>query len=66
MRISNREILTHAERVSHELAVQKADHELERHHKAQLAEPLLVEHDFENTVNELKKLPPPIRKKKQP
>ena len=66
MRISNREILTHAGRVSHELAVKKAEHEFDLYHQAQLAEPSRVEYDFENAVNELKKFPPPIRKKKQP
>lgn len=66
LRLSGRDILKHAGKISHEQAVQKAELEFEKYHLAQLAEPSQVEKDFEATVKKLYKLPAPIRKKKKP
>ena len=51
---------------SHEQALRKAEQEFEKFHLAELAAPSKVEKDFEAAVKELKKLPPPGRKKKKP
>lgn len=64
LRLSGRDILKHAGKISHEQAVQKAELEFEKSHQAQLAGPSEVEKDFEAAVKELKKLPAPSRKKK--
>ena len=56
LRLSDRDILTHAGTVSHEEAVRKAELEFEKYRQRQLAEPSQVEKDFENAV---KKLPKP-------
>ena len=66
LRLSERDILTHAGKISHEQAVRKAESEFEKFHHAQLAEPSQVEKDFDAAVNALKQLPPPKRKKKKP
>ena len=65
LRLSGRELLTHAGRISHEQAVRKAELEFEKFHHVQLAEPSQVEKDFEAAVKGLKKLPAPSRKKKK-
>ena len=51
---------------SHEQALRKAEQEFEKFHLAELAAPSQVEKDFEAAVKELKKLPPPGRKKTKP
>ena len=56
LRLSDRDILTHAGTVSHEEAVRKAELEFEKYRKRLLVEPSQVERDFENAV---KKLPKP-------
>ena len=66
LRLSGRDILKHAGKISHEQAARKAELEFENFHRAQLAEPSQVEKDFEAAVKELKKLPAPSRKKKKP
>jgi hypothetical protein len=63
LRLSGRDILKHAGKISHEQAAQKAELEFEKFHQAQLAAPSQVEKDFEAAVKELKKLPAPSRKK---
>jgi hypothetical protein len=65
LRLSGRDILKQAGKISHEQAVQKAELEFEKFHRSELAEPSQVEKDFEAVVEELKKLPAPSRKKKQ-
>jgi hypothetical protein len=65
LRLSGRDILKHAGKISHEQAAQKAELEFEKFHQAQLAAPSQVEKDFEAAVKELKKLPAPSRKKKK-
>jgi hypothetical protein len=56
LRLSDRDILTHAGSVSHEEALRKAELEFEKFRQQQLAEPSQVEKDFEKAV---KKLPKP-------
>ncbi len=56
LRLSDRDILTHAGTVSHEEAVRKAELEFEKYRQRQLAETSQVEKDFEKAV---KKLPKP-------
>lgn len=63
LRLSGRDILTHAGKISHEQAVQKAELEFEKFHRAQLAAPSQVEKDFEAAVQELTKLPKPKPKR---
>jgi hypothetical protein len=64
LRLSGRDILRHAGKISHEQAAQKAELEFEKFHRAQLAAPSQVEKDFEAAVKGLKKLPAPARKKR--
>jgi hypothetical protein len=66
LRLGGRDILQHAGKISHEQAVQKAELEFEKFHRAEMTLPSQVEKDFEAAVKELKKLPSPGRKKKQP
>lgn len=65
LRLSGRDLLTHAGRISHEQAARKAELEFEKFHRAQLTEPSQVEKDFEVAVSKMKKLPAPNRKKKK-
>ena len=65
LRLSGRDILKHAGKISHEQATRKAELEFEKFHQAQLAEPSQAEKDFEQAVKELQKLPVPSRKKKK-
>ncbi len=64
LRLSGRDILRHAGRISHDQAVRKAELEFEKFHRAQLAEPSKVEKDFEAAVKDLKRLSIPKPKKK--
>jgi len=66
LRLSGRDILKHAGRISHEQAARKAELEFEKFHRAQLAEPSPAEKDFDAAVKELKKSPGPGQKKKKP
>ncbi len=66
LRMSDRDILTHAGKISHEQALQKAELEFDAYHRAQLTEPSPVEIDFEAAVKQLPKAPAPKRKKKTP
>ena len=65
LRLSGRDILNHAGKISHEQAAQKAEAEFDKFHRAQLVEPSQVEKDFEAAVKKLKNLPAPIRKKRK-
>lgn len=65
MRLSGRDILEHAGKISHEKAARKAQLEFEKFHRAELAEPSQVEKDFEAAVKKLKNLPALSRKKKK-
>ena len=55
LRLSGRDILTHAGSVSHEEALRKAELEFEKFRQQQLAEPSQVEKDFEKAVMKLPK-----------
>ena len=59
--LSGREILTHAGKISHEQAIQKAKLEFEKYRKQQMTLPSPAENDFEEAV---KKLSKPRPKKK--
>ena len=58
LRLSEREILTHAGRVSHEVAAATAEAEFEKFQATQLAQPSEVEKQFEAMVAMVKQLPP--------
>ena len=74
LRLSEREILTHVGKISHEQAVEKAENEFEKYCQAQAALPQPVDQHFEQTLEELqrmeqkKALPSPKKKstKKKP
>lgn len=55
MKLSGREILTHAGKISHAEAIEKAHAEYERYKRERLAEPSRVELDFLDAVKTLKK-----------
>ena len=56
LRISEREILTHAGSVSHETAIEKARVEYEKYHKMMIDAPSSVEKHFIEAIEEVKKL----------
>jgi hypothetical protein len=56
LKLSDREILTHAGTVSHEQALDKAREEYEKFHREHLNDPSPVEGHFLEAVNELKQL----------
>ena len=62
LRLSGREILTHAGKISHEQALRKAEREFEKFRVRDLAQPSQVEKDFDEAV---KKLPKPRPKRKE-
>jgi hypothetical protein len=66
LRMSGREILTHAGKISHEQAVKKAELEFERHRALHANEPSQVEKDFDEAIKKLPASKPvkPARKKK--
>lgn len=59
--LNDREILTHAGLVSHEIALEKAEQEYDQFQSKRLAETNQLEDDFEKTI---KQLPTPKHKKK--
>ncbi len=66
LRISERDILTHAGQVSHENALLRAEIEYQKFEQKRLAEPTQAEKDFEIAVKKLKKLKAPGRGAKKP
>ncbi len=64
LRLSDREILTHAGKISHEAAVTKAELEFTKFRALEDAKPSPVEKDFEAAVKKLKQLKPAKGKKK--
>jgi hypothetical protein len=56
LKLSEREILTHAGRMSHEIAAAKAEAEYEKYHQHQLSQPSEVEKHFEVAVEKIKQL----------
>jgi hypothetical protein len=64
LKLSGREILTHAGQVSHEVALEKAHGEYERYRQVQLAAPTAVEKHFIEAEKEIKQLA--LKKKRGP
>ena len=67
LRLSDRDILTHAGKISHEAAVEKAEAEFDKLRQAQAALPQPVDEHFEQSLDELKKIEkqqPSLPKKK--
>ena len=62
--LNEREILTHAGRISHEVALNKAELEYDQYKALSVLEPHPVDTDFERATNLVQKLPP--RKKPKP
>jgi len=62
LRISERDILTHAGRISRDEAIEKAHAEYEKYRKQMLEAPSLVEKHFIEAIEEVKKM----EKKKEP
>ncbi|QDT40334.1 hypothetical protein Pan241w_03900 [Gimesia alba] len=56
LRLSDREVLSHAGKISHEIAKEKAEAEYDRYKEQQAALPHPVDQDFEKTLDELKKI----------
>ena len=63
LRLSDREILTHAGKISHDAAVIKAELEFSKFRVLEDAKPSPVERDFDAAVKKLNQLKPPKRKK---
>jgi len=65
MRISEREILTHAGNVSHEVALAKAESEFEKFRRIEDAKPSPVEQHFIEAIEQVKQLEKGKRAKKK-
>lgn len=63
LRLSERDILTHAGKISNEAAVEHANAEFDKFKQRQLAEPSAVERDFEKSLSELKQIEATAKKK---
>lgn len=57
LRLSEREVLTNAGKISHELATKTAECEYEKYHNNILMQPSRAEKDFEEAIAKIKKLP---------
>ncbi len=64
LKLNDRDILTHAGRISHEMALAKAEAEYEKFRVLEAAKPSAAEIDFEAAVKKLKPLKPAKGKKK--
>jgi len=62
LRLSDRQILTHAGRISHETALAKAEFEFEKFRAREAGQPSRVDKDFDEVV---KNLPAPKRRSKR-
>ncbi|MFH1300956.1 MAG: hypothetical protein ABIK07_07815, partial [Planctomycetota bacterium] len=58
-----REVLSHAGKISHEIAKEKAETEYKRYQEKQSALAQPVDEDFEKTLDELKKIEEVAKKK---
>jgi hypothetical protein len=65
LKLGDREILTHAGSITHELAIAKAEDEFDKFHRAYLAEASDIERHFEAAVEKIKKLRPKRTKSKK-
>lgn len=63
LRLSDREVLSHAGKISHDSAKEKAEAEYDRYKEQQAALPQLVDEDFEKTLDDLKKIEDVAKKK---
>ncbi|MEX0683932.1 MAG: virulence RhuM family protein [Dehalococcoidia bacterium] len=59
LRLSERDILTHAGKVSHEDAIARADAEFDRFKNAHPPDPSPVEHHFDDALKRVKEIAPP-------
>ncbi len=66
IRISDRQILTHAGRISHEMARLKAEAEFEQFRAAQAALPQPVDQHFADAVKDLEQIEAEVKKKSRP
>lgn len=77
LRLSDRDVLQHAGKISHEAAAAKAEGEFEKYRQAQAALPQPVDQHFDATLDELKRIEsqkqdhspakkPPQKKKRKP
>jgi len=64
LKLSEREILTHAGKVSHEEALAKAGIEFEKYRALEAAKPGPGEKDFADAVEQVKQLKPSAKRKK--
>ncbi len=65
LRLSGREALTHAGKISHDQAVKKAELEYEKHRALRLNEPSPAEVDFDKAVKQIEAAKPQTRKRKK-
>ncbi len=56
LRLGDHDILTHAGKISHEIAVAKAELEFENYRQKNLSEPSTAEKDFEKAINKIERL----------
>jgi hypothetical protein len=61
--LNDRDILTHAGRISHEMAQTKAELEYDKFKTLEASAPRPVDADFEQATKDLKKLPKPKKPK---
>lgn len=66
LRLSDRNILTHAGKISHDAAMEKAQFEFSKFRALEDAKPSLVEKDFDAAIKKLKHLKPSAGKKNPP
>ena len=62
--LNQRDILSHAGRISHEVAQVKAELEYDRYHALTDSQPRPVDTDFEQAAKQLQKIPRPKKLKK--
>ena len=55
LRAGEHDILTHAGKISHEVAVAKAEAEFGKYHQKTLSEPSVAERDFEKAVSKIER-----------
>jgi len=65
LRLSEREILTHAGKVSHDAALEHANAEFDKYKQRRLAEPSAAEKDFEKSLEQLEKIEATAKKDKK-
>ena len=66
LKLSERDILNHAGKVSHDDAMKKAELEYEKYQKLQSVLPTQVDDDFDKAISEVKKLGPGVKRNIKP